>query len=113
LNFEGNSLRIVVLSGPIGAGKSELAQQLVEKYGAIVIKTRDLIRRQIPHVKEERGALQRAGEKLDKADGGAWVKNALVRFIEDHVKGPTPSGFFVIDSARIPGQVKAVRDAYG
>jgi adenylosuccinate synthase len=27
--------------------------------------------------------------------------------------GPAASGFFIIDSARISGQVKAVRDAYG
>jgi adenylosuccinate synthase len=46
-------------------------------------------------------------------DGGAWVKNALVRFIEDTTGGPAASGFFVLDSARIPGQVKAIRDAYG
>jgi adenylosuccinate synthase len=64
-------------------------------------------------VGEERAALQRAGERLDRADAGGWVKNALVRFIEDNVGGPSPTGFFVIDSARIAGQVKAVRDAYG
>lgn len=113
MNFDDSSLRIVVLSGPIGAGKSALAEKLVAKYGARIIKTRDLIRKQMPQLKEERAALQRAGERLDKADGSAWVKNALVRFIEDNVGGPAASGFFVIDSARIPGQVKAVRDAYG
>jgi adenylosuccinate synthase len=113
LNFSSIALRIVVLSGPIGAGKSALAEKLVERYGARVIKTRDLIRTQLPLVKEERAALQRAGERLDRADGGAWVKNALVRFIEDNVGGPAATGFFVIDSARIPGQVRAVRDAYG
>ncbi len=83
------------------------------RYGAMIIKTRDLIRKQLPSVKEERAALQRAGERLDKADGGAWVKNALVRFIEDNVGGTAASGFFVIDSARIPGQVAAIREAYG
>jgi adenylosuccinate synthase len=102
-----------VLSGPIGAGKSELAQRLRERYGAKIIETRDLIRRQLPSVKEEREALQRAGEKLDRADGGAWVRNALVRFIEDNVQGSTASGFFVVDSVRIEGQVFAVRQAFG
>jgi adenylosuccinate synthase len=101
-----------VLSGPIGAGKSALAEKLVAKYDAQIIKTRDLIRKQLPKTAEERSALQRAGERLDRADGGAWVKNALVRFIEDNVGGPAASGFFVLDSARIPGQVRAVRDAY-
>jgi adenylosuccinate synthase len=102
-----------VLSGPIGAGKSALAESLVKHYGARVVKTRDLIRAQMPLLKEERAALQRAGEKLDRADGGRWVKNALVRFIEDNVGGPAAVGFFVIDSARIAGQVSAVREAYG
>jgi adenylosuccinate synthase len=113
LNVENSGLGIVVLSGPIGAGKSELAERLVAHYGAKIIKTRDLIRKQLPNVPEDRAALQRAGERLDRADGGDWVKNALVRFIEDNVAGPAPSGFFVIDSARIPGQVRAIREAYG
>ena len=113
MNFGSDSLRIVVLSGPIGAGKSALADKLVLKYGAQIIKTRDLIRKQLPRTGEERAALQRAGENLDRADDGAWVKDALVRFIEDNVGGPAARGFFVIDSARICGQVRAVRDAYG
>jgi adenylosuccinate synthase len=113
LNFGRNALRIVILSGPIGAGKSALAEKLVARYGAKVIRTGELIRKQLPNVGEERTALQRAGERLDRADGGTWVKNALARFIEDNVGGPAPSGFFVIDSVRITGQVKAVRDAYG
>lgn len=102
-----------MLSGPIGAGKSELAQRLCDRYGATIIKTRDLIRKQMPSVKEEREALQKAGEKLDRADGGAWVKNALVRFIEDNAEGATAGGFFVVDSIRIDGQIYAVRQAYG
>ena len=113
MNFANNALRIVVLSGPIGAGKTALAQKLTDRYGARVIKTRDLIRVQVPRVKEERAALQRAGEKLDREDGGRWVKNALVRFIEDNVGGAEASGFFVINSARIAGQVSAIREAYG
>jgi len=113
LTFDGNSLRIVVLSGPIGAGKSALATQFASRYSATVIRTRDLILQQRPRTKEERSALQRAGERLDKADGGAWVKNALVRFIETHAGGPVAGGFFVVDSARIAGQVTAIRDAYG
>jgi len=113
LNRNDDSLRIVVLSGPIGAGKSSLSQNLSARHGALTIKTRDLIKQQLPKVKDERGALQRAGEKLDRADGGRWVKDALVRFIERMQTGSTASGLFVIDSARIPGQIKAIREAYG
>ena len=113
MSYRENSLRIVVLSGPISAGKSSLAEKLSQRYSATIIKTRDLIRKQLPNVLEEREALQRAGEKLDRADGGSWVKNALVRFIEDNVGGTAANGFFVIDSARILGQVKSIREAYG
>jgi adenylosuccinate synthase len=113
LTFRDGSLRIVILSGPIGAGKSELAQRLHRHYGAIVIKTRDLILKQLPNVKEEREALQKAGEKLDRADDGDWVRNALSRYIEDNVQGSAASGFFVIDSVRIAGQVRAIRKAFG
>lgn len=113
MTFRDGSLRIVILSGPIGAGKSELAQRLHRHYGAIVIKTRDLILKQLPNVKEEREALQKAGEKLDRADDGDWVRNALSRYIEDNVQGSAASGFFVIDSVRIAGQVRAIRKAFG
>ena len=57
MNYANNALRIVVLSGPIGAGKTALAERLVERYGARVIKTRDLIRTQFPHMNEDRAAL--------------------------------------------------------
>lgn len=109
----GQKLRIVVLSGPIGAGKSTLSEKFSARFGARIIKTRDLIRQQLPKVKLERGALQRAGERLDRADGGAWVKNALVRIVENAQEGPTPGGLFVVDAARIAGQIRAIREAFG
>ena len=113
MNTNGDRLRIVVLSGPICAGKSTLAEKLCSRYRAQIIKTRDLIKQQLPKVEEERGALQRAGEKLDRVDGGAWVKNALVRLIEAIQGGATPTGLYVIDSVRISGQLEAIRQAYG
>jgi adenylosuccinate synthase len=79
LKITDDTLRVVILSGPICAGKSTVVESLCKRYGARPVKTRDLIKHQLPGVKDERGALQRAGEKLDRADGGAWVKNALVR----------------------------------
>jgi adenylosuccinate synthase len=106
-------LRIVVLSGPICSGKSELSLKLAKQYAARVIKTRDLIKHQLPNVKDERGALQRAGEKLDHNDGGAWVQNALSRFFQSQQRESLPTGLYVIDSARIQGQIDAIRRAFG
>ena len=113
MKISDDTLRVVILSGPICAGKSTVVENLCKRYGARLVKTRDLIKQQLPRVKDERGALQRAGEKLDRADGGAWVKNALARFIEAANEGSTPRGLFVVDSVRIRGQVSAVREAFG
>jgi adenylosuccinate synthase len=109
---DDKELRIVVLSGPICSGKSELAFNLEKRYGAQVIKTRDLIKQQAPHIEDARASLQRAGERLDRADGGAWVQNALSRFFLRQ-KESLPTGLFVIDSTRIQGQIEAVRRAFG
>jgi adenylosuccinate synthase len=109
----GNPLRIVVLSGPVSAGKSTLASLLRGRYGAHVVRTREFIKERNARVKDERRALQRAGERLDRADNGAWVREGLVRVIESAQAGATPTGMFVVDSVRIPGQIEAIRQAYG
>jgi adenylosuccinate synthase len=110
---DGKELRIVVLSGPICSGKSELSFRLRDKYGAQIVKTRDLIKQQLSQVSDERGALQRAGERLDRADGGAWVQNALSRFFQAQQTESVPVGLFVVDAARIQGQIDAFRRAFG
>ena len=67
----------------------------------------------LPKTRPERGKLQRAGQRLDKADGGAWVATALQRTIDTATRGATPEGLFVVDSVRIADQIDAVRRAYG
>ncbi|SLK04708.1 adenylosuccinate synthetase [Novosphingobium mathurense] len=107
------SFRVVLVSGAICSGKSALVEQLREKHGAMVIKTKDLILRKLPKITIERRSLQRAGEKLDKDDGGQWVAEALQREIDANSQRPTPSGLYVVDCVRIEGQVNAIRRAYG
>lgn len=107
------SFRVVLVSGAICSGKSALVGQLREKHSATVIKTRDLIVRRMSGRKTGRRALQLAGERLDKADGGAWVAAALQSEIDATLQRPTPSGLYVVDCVRIKGQVAAIRQAYG
>ena len=110
----GNAkLRIVLLSGPICSGKSALVQLFKEKHGAKIIKTRELILKKAPRIKPERKALQRAGQRLDNKDGGAWVGEALQRAIDTYAMGQTPRSLYVVDSVRILGQINAIRRAYG
>ena len=108
-----NPLRIVVLSGPVSAGKSTLARLLHDRCSAQVVRTREFIKERLPRVRNERRSLQRAGERLDRADNGAWVREGLVRVIETAQAGSTPTGMFIVDSVRIPGQIEAIRQAYG
>lgn len=89
-----------------------MCDQLRDRYGAAIIKTKDLIIKRKPRTKAERRALQRAGEALDRQDGGKWVAEELQRAIESRSHA-TPSGLYVVDSIRIAGQIDAIRRAYG
>jgi len=90
-----------------------LVKQLIENHDAHVIKTKSLILKKLPKTKEERVALQKAGQKLDRQDGGSWVGAALQETIDDLTKSGTPTGLYIVDSVRIAGQIEAIRKAYG
>ena len=66
--------RIVVLSGPVGAGKSTLARALADSYGAVHLRTLDLLRdharRHGVALPADRRALQDYGDQLDRETGG-------------------------------------------
>jgi adenylosuccinate synthase len=100
---------IIILSGHVGAGKTTLAQLLVERFGAVHIKTHDLLSMLGPSVPQERRSLQVFGESLDKKTKGAWVRDGLKRLIA----GLSDDSLIVLDSARIPNQVEAIRAGYG
>jgi adenylosuccinate synthase len=99
----------VVLSGPIACGKSSLAEQLVGRFGFLLVKTHELIRTASPGVPAERASLQKAGEALDKQTKGQWVADALVR----RLARESESAPVVVDSVRIKEQIAALRRAYG
>lgn len=75
--------RIVVLSGPVGAGKSTLARGLAERYEARHIRTQDLMRDHAEATGEslpaERHALQDYGERLDAETAGSGSPTASPR----------------------------------
>jgi adenylosuccinate synthase len=101
--------RLIVLSGPVAAGKSELANHLQERYGAQVLHTADLLREHLGARVADRAALQRAGDRLDRKTGGRWVIDALVRRCD----ALDESAIVVVDSVRIKTQVDAIREAFG
>jgi adenylosuccinate synthase len=100
---------IVLLSGPIAAGKTTLCDELVSRFGFSVFKTRELIQELLKDVPAERGALQKAGESLDKKTKGGWIAQSLAQ----KVQGLGIEGNIVVDSVRIKKQIDGVRRAFG
>lgn len=96
-------MQVLVLSGPIGVGKTTFGDALITLAGAKRISTREWITR-ATKCGNERSALQAAGDKLDAETGGAWVAEA----VQDAVRSEEGT-LLILDCARITGQVKALR----
>jgi len=97
---------VVVLSGPVSAGKTTLAAQLHERFGAIHLKTSVLLEKLAEgRVPLERGAMQRFGARLDTQTGGKWVAEDLV----PRITNLPEHAVVVIDAVRIASQIEALR----
>lgn len=101
--------RIIVLSGAIASGKSELARGLCERFDGHRFSTRDALEAKMPgDPPYPREALQQLGEKLDRQSGGTWLAEALSVPI---FRLDQPLA--VIDSVRMAIQVAELRRAFG
>jgi adenylosuccinate synthase len=97
---------VVVLSGPVSAGKTTLATRLHDRFGAVHLKTSVLLEELAQgRIALERGAMQRFGARLDKQTGGRWVAEDFV----PRITGMPEDAVVVIDAARIAGQIDALR----
>jgi len=101
--------RVILLSGRISSGKSKLSGGLQERFGARVVKTKDLIRNLAGNLPPERQSMQEFGEKLDRETKGQWVADAVVTAI----KVVPTDGLLVVDAIRILAQADAIRARVG
>jgi len=101
----------IALSGPICSGKSLLADMLVEKVGAHLVKTNVLLLEAKKATKHSRISMQRLGDHLDKETDGRWVAEGVVQRLNQ--LGANQPGIFVIDAVRIEKQLIALRQAVG
>jgi adenylosuccinate synthase len=100
--------QILVLTGQVSSGKSTLCNNLADKFGFHRLKTKEYLKKLAGAVVSDRGTMQRFGEQLDRESGGSWVKEALL----DLLKELGPEARVVVDSARIPEQIEAIRRAF-
>lgn len=102
--------RIILLSGPISSGKSTLAKGLTERFGMSILKTNEVLRKQVRNdLRQDRKVLQAHGERLDRKTRGRWVQEEL-REWSDQLKSGSE---VIVDSVRIAEQIQAIREAYG
>ena len=92
---------VLVLSGPVCAGKTTLAHVLVGA-GMTRFSTRDLLLAVTDDEARDRLTLQWLGERLDREHGGRWVVDALRRVA-------SPGHHVVVDSIRTADQLSALR----
>lgn len=103
-------MQIVLLSGRIRTGKSTLAEDMKKRYGARVIKTRELIAARMPDA-TTRGTLQDAGDQLDDETDGEWVAEELLKATQ--ARRTETYDLYIVDSIRKESQIRHIRDAYG
>ncbi|MHA4847181.1 adenylosuccinate synthetase [Flavitalea antarctica] len=105
-----NDKIIVLLSGEICSGKSQLSDQLEKRLGFKILKTKDALKtiaqERNKNLKEGRQHLQSLGESLDNESKGTWVRD----FFQSEILN---SERVVIDSLRISSQIDSFRHSYG
>jgi adenylosuccinate synthase len=100
--------KLILFSGHVASGKSTLAATLEQRYGFVVVKTHDLIAAQTG-ASMERAAIMEAGEALDRATKGKWLRDAVTREVQKLAEDAT----VIIDSVRVRKQCDELRRAFG
>ncbi|WP_434382881.1 adenylosuccinate synthetase [Melittangium boletus] len=102
--------RVLVISGPIGAGKSTLAEGLVTRHGARRVSSRALLLARLEGRGGDRRSLQEAGAALDQETNGRWVADSVKELLQ---REEVPPSLLVVDAVRVAAQVEALRQALG
>lgn len=99
--------RVVLLSGHLCTGKTELAQALQEEFGFTRIRSSEILR---DHARKlglpsDRSSLQKLGDEMDTQTGGAWLYQHVINL----TRSEEPEKIFVIDNVRTSEQLEHFR----
>jgi len=98
--------RIVVVSGPIAAGKTTLSQLLSTRHNFRLVSTRELIHAaSSSKAPLDRVANQKVGDALDRKTKGEWVLRGL--------RDVPPEESIVVDAVRAKIQIDEIRKSFG
>ena len=103
--MNSGTTHIILLSGPTGVGKTTLAQELIERIGALYVSTSSLIASFRPSLLLDRDSLQRAGNALDQETEFLWIANEVAKLERKY-----PDRSIVVDAVRKPEQILAIRE---
>ncbi|MDI6024049.1 adenylosuccinate synthetase [Leucobacter sp. UT-8R-CII-1-4] len=101
---------VVALSGSVASGKTTLAKALEERWGGVIISTREVLAKRASERRvslTNRRDFQEFGDLLDRETGGSWVAEA------SHASKDTVESLIIIDAVRIEQQVSALREIFG
>jgi adenylosuccinate synthase len=99
---------LIAISGPVASGKSILANQIVTRFGAYRVSTRQLLAD--TGVPNERNALIEAGKRLDSETDGTWVRDGCTPYVNANADR---SDVVLIDAARTENQIHHLRERFG
>ena len=94
---------IVLMAGPIAAGKSTVARLVMQSLGGTTVVVREALHHALGAVELDRHELQRLGADLDQRTRGRW----LVDYLEQIEVGP-----LVVDSLRTVRQTVPILDHF-
>jgi hypothetical protein len=103
---QSDRLLAVAISGPIRAGKTTLAESLLEAVPGQLLRTRRVLAA-YPGAPTHRRGLQELGRHLDETTGGLWVVEAAQDLLTE-----VRSSMIVVDAVRIVRQVEALRTMF-
>jgi adenylosuccinate synthase len=98
---------LFAISGPIAVGKSSITRALVGRHGGLRLSTRQAVIAATGSP-DERGALQAAGEDLDRKTDGRWVADEVER-LQDRAPA---DGILIVDSVRTARQIEHLRERF-